>query len=612
MLRVFPRRLPTTRSNVILNQYALKSRFTTSITPLKEVTPTKPNESIKSSESTTNVKSSSTSTTGNNLKADKKESSINSNAKPKAKKSRFRKLKFITSFGLVFGASIVGGGIYTSQSKDNDEYAEYYRKYMPQGEAFLKVMERNDNNTIAALTEISTIFVEDLQYSADFIVKHFNSLKNMIQHNEWDQSIKAPETEKSVTPAKIPSPNNSSSDLIKENKPVEEPKVEREHFSNPVNSIQLNVDIPAFDSIEPLVTELSLRIKSLVQIINKLDLSRSHLAEIRDLTIAITKIDNRFYELDEIKKNEVKEALDKAQQDTILLIERIKAENSEKINEAIKKGEALVSDAVNSAKSEVAAEFELEKLNIVKALEAKFKRSIVAKVDEERDGRLARMENVESKFIELAAVSNDLTAFVNRVRLGNQFKLKASTLNSVVNGTDSNSGFGKSFSLETINSSNIGTNGKVIINCRPFVHELQALKDLCDPTMFPASNAAINSDSLLKISAEGVASFPQLTARFEYLAREIKKISLVPEKSGLFSHMSSAVLSKVMFNKHGLVDGNDVEAVLARAEFFLKERDLDLAAREVNQLSGWPKALAEDWLAAARNRLEVEQLLQVC
>jgi mitofilin len=63
--------------------------------------------------------------------------------------------------------------------------------------------------------------------------------------------------------------------------------------------------------------------------------------------------------------------------------------------------------------------------------------------------------------------------------------------------------------------------------------------------------------------------------------------------------------------KAGLVQGDDVGSILARAEWCLGEKDLDGAAREVNMLQGWPKKLAEDWLREARRRLEVQQALEV-
>ena len=58
-------------------------------------------------------------------------------------------------------------------------------------------------------------------------------------------------------------------------------------------------------------------------------------------------------------------------------------------------------------------------------------------------------------------------------------------------------------------------------------------------------------------------------------------------------------------------EGDDVLSTLARAEGLLALKDLDGAARELNQLQGTPRVLLQDWLAAARRRLEVDQALRV-
>ncbi|KAJ1906400.1 hypothetical protein IWQ60_012095 [Tieghemiomyces parasiticus] len=66
-----------------------------------------------------------------------------------------------------------------------------------------------------------------------------------------------------------------------------------------------------------------------------------------------------------------------------------------------------------------------------------------------------------------------------------------------------------------------------------------------------------------------------------------------------------------MFAKRGLVGGEDAEAVLARTNYHLQRADLDSAARELNQLSGWSKDVAQDWIEAARQHLTLKQALQV-
>lgn len=139
------------------------------------------------------------------------------------------------------------------------------------------------------------------------------------------------------------------------------------------------------------------------------------------------------------------------------------------------------------------------------------------------------------------------------------------------------------------------------------------------------------------VASNGVSSFAALASRFsDSVAPQLKKVSLYPQHGGLLAYLSSYVASHAMFEKDGWADGDDVISTIARAKFWLANKDLDLAAREVNSLkgalslslfcaqrrqgcshttpvksTGWPKALASDWLKAARNHLEVKLALEV-
>ncbi|KAI8584330.1 hypothetical protein K450DRAFT_219332 [Umbelopsis ramanniana AG] len=148
---------------------------------------------------------------------------------------------------------------------------------------------------------------------------------------------------------------------------------------------------------------------------------------------------------------------------------------------------------------------------------------------------------------------------------------------------------------------------------RSFSHELSALRKLAS-TATGADKELMETvlDSVPhELEFEGVQSISELRARFNYLADEVRQSSLISENGGIFSHMISITLSKLMFRKHGLVSGEDIEARLARAEYHLRENDLDSAARELNQLTGWPKKLASGWVADARKRLEVKQVIKI-
>ncbi|OTB05689.1 hypothetical protein M426DRAFT_319677 [Hypoxylon sp. CI-4A] len=227
-----------------------------------------------------------------------------------------------------------------------------------------------------------------------------------------------------------------------------------------------------------------------------------------------------------------------------------------------------------------------EKLNnqlIEQAVQLKrqFLKDIKARVEEERNGRLGKLEQLSSAVKELESLTTGWNDVVDT-------NLKTQQLHVAV---------------EAVRASLHDTE-----HPRPFVRELVALKEIA--TEDPVVNAAIGS---INPSAyqRGIATPSQLIDRFRRVAFEVRKASLLPEDAGVASHASSWVLSKVLFKKHGLAAGNDVESVLTRTQTYLEEGDLDAAAREMNGLQGWAKTLSRDWLSEVRKVLEVQQALEV-
>lgn len=144
---------------------------------------------------------------------------------------------------------------------------------------------------------------------------------------------------------------------------------------------------------------------------------------------------------------------------------------------------------------------------------------------------------------------------------------------------------------------------------KPFLRELAALKEIGDDDeVVRVAIASINPLAYQK----GVPTAAQLVDRFRRVSDEVRKASLLPENAGIAGHAASWVLSKVLFKKKGLAQGDDVESILTRTETYLEEGDIDNAAREMNQLKGWAKILARDWLKEARLLLEVQQAIDVC
>ncbi|GAA5865295.1 hypothetical protein JCM3774_004929 [Rhodotorula dairenensis] len=229
-------------------------------------------------------------------------------------------------------------------------------------------------------------------------------------------------------------------------------------------------------------------------------------------------------------------------------------------------------------------------------LQRRWVSEIKMRVEQERGGRLAKLEELESGVRKLEKVARE-----NEEALGEA--QRARKIFTAVK------------ALEHKIESGL-----------PFSSELATLQRLAQPSDAGAKSASSSSttttaDSLVALAlstipaeaaSSGIASFPALSARFsESVAPQLKKVSLLPEHGGVVAYLTSALASHALFEKEGWADGHDLVSTVARVKFWLANKDLDLAAREVNTLTGWPKALAADWLKQARQHLEVKQALDI-
>nr|CAG8513160.1 181_t:CDS:2 [Entrophospora candida] len=217
-------------------------------------------------------------------------------------------------------------------------------------------------------------------------------------------------------------------------------------------------------------------------------------------------------------------------------------------------------------------------------LERGWNRDAKLLIEQERAGRLARLDHICQRLKILELLSVDNAEHLDK-------SLKAHKLWRVLK------------SLQEI------INSKLDGDKRPFSNEIATLKKIGSGDEVIVTVLSTIDDS---ISSNGIESTINLSNRFNNVKQAIRRASLIPEEGGgVFAHLLSHILSRLLFHKHGLVEGNDVEAILARTQYYLDSNDLDNATRELNQLVGWPKKLAEDWLKAARNHLEIKQAIEV-
>jgi mitofilin len=218
------------------------------------------------------------------------------------------------------------------------------------------------------------------------------------------------------------------------------------------------------------------------------------------------------------------------------------------------------------------------------ALQKKFMDSVRASVESEREGRLAKLDELSSSVSELENLTSQWNDVVDANLQTQHLHVALEAVRARVTDAEHPS---------------------------PFVNELVALKEVsASDDLVSAAIASIPPQAY----NYGIPTVSQLIDRFRRVATEVRKASLLPEDAGVASHAASAVLSRLMFSKkadRGLPEGEDVEATLARTETLLEEGDLDAAAREMNALKGWAGVLGRDWVSECRRVLEVRQAVDV-
>lgn len=208
-------------------------------------------------------------------------------------------------------------------------------------------------------------------------------------------------------------------------------------------------------------------------------------------------------------------------------------------------------------------------------------------VEQERGGRLARLEELATNIKRLERVTLD-----NAEYLDENLRLHAMWA-----------------AIRALTAATIEAPER-----RPFRDELRMLRHASGAKEDELVSVVLESLEKTDAPDVGIEPISDLTTWFTTsVSPQVARVALVPEhNAGVLSYITSYFLSSLRFSRHGLVEGNDVLSVLSRAEYYLNEKDLDSATRELNQLKGAARALLADWLDAARKRLEVLQAIEVC
>ena len=218
-------------------------------------------------------------------------------------------------------------------------------------------------------------------------------------------------------------------------------------------------------------------------------------------------------------------------------------------------------------------------------LQRRWIREIKVRVEEERGGRLAKLDELAANLKKLERVTLDNSSYLDENIRIHRLWSALRALNDVVEAPVR----------------------------KPFRDELRVLRHVAVAKEDAVVIFALEALEATDVPDVGVEPFADLASWFlSSVAPRVTSVALVPDQNaGVLSHLASHLFSSFRFKREGLVKGSDVLSVLARAEYYMNEKDLDNAARELNQLQGTAKILLLDWLEAARRRLEVLQALEV-
>lgn len=136
---------------------------------------------------------------------------------------------------------------------------------------------------------------------------------------------------------------------------------------------------------------------------------------------------------------------------------------------------------------------------------------------------------------------------------------------------------------------------------RPFTTELEAFLALAPQNTF--------ASTLRPYATEGAAMPKTLLLEFDAAADAIAEAQRIRAGGGLWNWVINQLTSLFSIRKVGELDGDDWQAVLARAENRIAIEDLAAAVTEVSALQGPAATGAAPWLARAEARASVDALV---
>ncbi|CAK9252488.1 unnamed protein product [Sphagnum jensenii] len=107
-------------------------------------------------------------------------------------------------------------------------------------------------------------------------------------------------------------------------------------------------------------------------------------------------------------------------------------------------------------------------------------------------------------------------------------------------------------------------------------------------------------------------SLQEIRYRYRIVRKEIRREALCPPNmKGFIGSAVGTVLALATPAPEGYLEGDGLEEVLARVNYYVEKGNLLAALREAKTIDGYPATLAQDWIKLVEHRLIVEQAVKV-
>jgi mitofilin len=539
-------------------------------------------------------------------------------AKP-GRSGRFR--RFLTTL-FVLSALGYAGGVYYSLISDN--FHDFFTEYVPYGEDAVAYFEereyrkrfpgrkvedhhypqiRGENKVNIGATSGLTAKVHDV--SPDTERRHVSArepTRPLQQPSEATPAERTEAVEKAVKSRQEiePLPKEQVKAQLSASKPAQSaaPKPDAAPATVPTTATTTFDLISMPNGAEPVVQDVVKMLNNIITVVNADPAADKYATT---LSAAKSQVDKIVSDISILKAQMEKEANDQISNAHTLfdnaakeLVSRLQTEMQEQEAKWREEYETEREKLSQSYQNKLSSELEIARkvaeqrnrnalIQQEVELQRRFAKSVSDRVEEERNGRLARLDELSTSVSDLEKLTGDWNKVIDSNLATQHLHVALESVRHAISKHD---------------------------HPTPFVNELAALKEISNNNeLVSAAIASIPPTAYQR----GVPSSAHLIDRFRRVASEVRKAALLPEDAGIASHAASAVLSRFMFNKQGagMPDGDDVEAVLSRTQVYLEEGDVDGAAREMNSLGGWAGVLSKDWIAECRRVLETKQAIDV-